>query len=107
MSGLTGRTAAIDGGDERQLWAVHADRHQGRIGAIRYECEMKAANKKSGLHSRYDMHLLRHDVAAFSAELVGHLQSPDGNRSPRFQQSGDPRNNTCSKQKREKGETSV
>jgi hypothetical protein len=24
MSGLTGRTAAIDGGDERQLWAVRA-----------------------------------------------------------------------------------
>tara|TARA_B110000902_G_scaffold202733_1_gene230294 strand:+ start:146 stop:292 length:147 start_codon:yes stop_codon:yes gene_type:complete len=23
MSGLTGRTAAINGGDERQQWAVH------------------------------------------------------------------------------------
>jgi hypothetical protein len=28
MSGLTGRSAAIDGGDERRLWAVSTKRRQ-------------------------------------------------------------------------------
>ena len=36
---LTGRAAASGSGGERQLRAVHADRHQGREGGIRCRCE--------------------------------------------------------------------
>jgi hypothetical protein len=49
-SGLTGRTAASLGGRERQQWAVHVIRHQGRKPEIRCKCEIgKVARRKQTL----------------------------------------------------------
>lgn len=37
ISGLSGRYAMIDGGDERRQWAVRIDRHKGRIAELSTE----------------------------------------------------------------------